>query len=65
MPGKGRTPPDFYYSPEQAAEILGVSRRTIYNWLRTKKMDAIRLGPKLWRISQKSLNQFVNPAPTK
>ena len=38
-----------YYSPEEAASLLGVTRRTIYTWLKTGKLPARQFG-RTWRI---------------
>jgi excisionase family DNA binding protein len=47
-----------YYTPEEAAALLRVDRRTIYEWLRSGKMQAVKFG-KTWRIHRSTL--FPNP----
>jgi excisionase family DNA binding protein len=38
-----------YLTPQETAELLRVDRRTIYNWIRTGKLKAIKFGD-TWRI---------------
>jgi excisionase family DNA binding protein len=38
-----------YLTPSEAAAILRVDRRTIYEWLRTGKLSGIKFGDS-WRI---------------
>ena len=43
-----------YLTPEEVAEILRVDRRTVYEWLRSGKLKAIRFG-RTWRIPRTSV----------
>lgn len=36
-----------YYRPDELATGLGVSRRTVYAWIRQRRILAIRLGTRL------------------
>ena len=54
MPNEGRR----YYSPAEVAELLGVTRRTVYAWIKAGVLPAIKSGPKLWLISQDLLSTF-------
>ena len=49
-----------YYSPKEVAEIFGVSDRTVYAWIRTRKIEAeaYRIGRKL--ISEIEVENFIN-----
>ena len=47
------------YSPEEAAEALGVNTRTITKWIREGKLTGVKLG-KVWRIEEKALKEFIN-----
>lgn len=49
-----------YYTPKQVSEIFGVSDRTVYAWIRTKKIRAepYRIGRKL--ISDVEIEMFIN-----
>ncbi len=48
-----------FYSPDDIASMLKVSRRTIYNYMRDGKLPAVKIGGYCWRISQDGLNQFL------
>jgi excisionase family DNA binding protein len=43
---------------DEAAKILKVSKRTVYEWIRTGKLDAVKAGT-LWRIHQEAINKFL------
>ena len=45
-----------YLSPQEAADLLGVSRGTIYTLCREGKISAVRIGW-LWRIPRQALVQ--------
>lgn len=47
-----------YLTPEEAAKILRVDRRTVYEWLRSGKLKAVQFG-RTWRIPRNS----VVPSP--
>lgn len=49
-----------YYTPKEIAEIFNVSDRTVYAWIRTRKIEAeaYRIGRKL--ISETELEKFIN-----
>lgn len=49
-----------YYSSKQVSEIFNVSDRTVYAWIRTRKIEAesYRIGRKL--ISEIELEKFIN-----
>ena len=46
------------YKPAEVAELLGVSRQTIYNWIRAGKLEAKKLGGVV-RISREQLERFT------
>ncbi len=46
-------------TPEQVAERLVVSPKTIRDWLRMGKLKGVRAG-RLWRIRQADLESFLN-----
>lgn len=33
-----------FMSPREVAELLGVSRRTIYRWLRTRELPSVKVA---------------------
>ena len=43
-----------YLTPREAAAILKVDRRTVYEWLRSGSIPAIKFGHS-WRIRRDSL----------
>ena len=47
------------YSVSEAAQILGVSNRSIYNLCANKAFKAVRIGKKL-RISKKSFDEWLD-----
>lgn len=43
-----------FLTPEEVADLLRVSRRTVYNWLRSGQLPAIRIG-KVWRVRREDI----------
>lgn len=58
----GGEPPDrsrlFYFTPEQLAVHLSVTRRTVYRWLTSGKMKGLRAGAG-WRIPEREVGRFL------
>jgi excisionase family DNA binding protein len=54
------------YTPEQVAEKIQVTRRSVYAWLTTGKLRGLRAGD-TWRIAEADLMAFLEsrkaPAP--
>jgi len=46
--------------PEEAAERLAVSPKSIWEWLRQGKLKGVRAG-RLWRIRERDLEAFLDP----
>lgn len=46
------------YTLEEVAEILQLTRRTLYNYIKDGKLKAVKIG-KYWRVSEEVLQQFV------
>lgn len=46
------------YTPEELANLLKISRRTVYLWLREGRIKGIKVGD-LWRIPKESLEEFL------
>lgn len=57
--------PNKLYKPAEVAEILGVSRMTINNYINEGKLRASRLSEKKTRISEVDLNDFVTSSKRK
>ena len=49
------TPTLEMYTPADAADLLGVTRRTVYTWIRTGKLPARKIGPRCWHIRPEDL----------
>ncbi|MGI6633251.1 MAG: helix-turn-helix domain-containing protein [Bacillota bacterium] len=46
-------------SPEQVAEVLGISRRTVVAWLQEGKLNGIKVGNR-WRVREEDLDKFID-----
>ena len=44
-----------FLTPEEVADLLRVSRRTDYNWLRSGQLPAIRIG-KVLRVRREDID---------
>jgi len=47
-----------YYTCQQIAEKFNVKRRTVWSWIRSGKLPAIRLGEQ-YRVSEEDLQRFI------
>lgn len=47
------------YTLDEVADILKVSRRTLYTYVKEGKLPAVKMG-KYWRVSQESLQTFIS-----
>jgi excisionase family DNA binding protein len=52
-------PNDEFYTPEEIATVLKVSRQAIYKWINEGRIKAIRVGTD-WRIPAAVYEQLVN-----
>ena len=48
-----------FMSIKEAAEDLGVNSFTVRRWIKSGKLEAIRMGEKLWRISPDAIENFL------
>ena len=46
------------YTPEEVAELLQVSEKTIRTWLKTRKLRGVLAG-RFWRIRESNLEAFL------
>ena len=46
------------YSLEEVADILQLTRRTLYNYIKDGKLQAVKMG-KYWRVTEKNLEAFI------
>jgi excisionase family DNA binding protein len=49
---------DRWLSVDEIAEYLGVSRDTVYNWMRDRGMPRARIG-RFWRFKKDSVDAWV------
>lgn len=47
------------YTLEELVEVLQVTRRTLYNYVRSGKLKAAKIG-KYWRVTEKQLEEFLS-----
>lgn len=47
------------YTIEEVTSILKVTRRTIYNYIKSGKLKAVKIG-KEWRVTQDMLEAFLS-----
>ena len=52
--------PAFYLSPPQAAEYMGVSRRTLDRWSKSGLLSRVRIGGRLIRFRRPDLDAMMN-----
>ena len=46
------------YTLEEVMDVLKVSKRTIYNYIKADQLKAIKVGRE-WRVTQKALDAFL------
>lgn len=49
------------YTIDELVQMLQVTRRTIYNYIKEGKLKAVKIG-KYWRVTDKALEEFLTPA---
>lgn len=47
------------YTLDEVADILKVTKRTLYNYVKEGKLPAVKMG-KYWRVSADSLQAFIS-----
>lgn len=52
--------PDALYTTEEVAGILGLTVQTIQKYIRARKMEAVLIGGKWYRISGQALRDFID-----
>lgn len=55
---KGEAIMEKHFTPEEVAENLKVTRKTIYNWIHEGKLQAVKVGH-FWRISETELKRLL------
>ena len=46
------------YALEEVCDILKVTKRTMYNYIKAGKLKAVKMG-KYWRVTEENLRAFV------
>lgn len=46
------------YTLEEIAELLHITRRTLYTYVKEGKLKAVKVG-KYWRVTEKNLEEFL------
>ena len=46
------------YTLEEVCEILSITKRTVYNYIKAGKLPAVKMG-KYWRVSEENLKAFI------
>jgi len=46
------------YTLDEVADIFKVTRRTLYTWIKTGQLKAVKTG-KYWRVSEQALQEFA------
>lgn len=49
-------------TPQQVAERLQVTEKTVYRWLTEGRLGGLKMG-RLWRVRPKDLDAFLGDAP--
>ena len=52
-------PLDNLLTPDQISKKLKISVFTVYRWIKAGKLRAIKITPRLFRIEEKDLNDFI------
>lgn len=50
------------YTLEEVARILGVTRRTAWEYAKQKKIKAVKIGGR-WKITESNLQKFLDGEP--
>ena len=51
--------PKRFFRPDEAADILVLSRRTVYRMMRDGRLHGVKLGRGPWRIPRESLASLL------
>ena len=46
------------YTLKEVEDLLQVTRRTLYNWIKDDKLEAFKTG-KDWRVTREALDAFI------
>ena len=51
------------YTLDELAELLKVTKRTLYNYVRSGKLEAVKVGRE-WRVTEDQLKHFLEEQST-
>lgn len=51
---KGKPMAEKYYTPNEVAEMLKVTRRSVYDWIKENRIGAVKIGS-AWRIPESAI----------
>jgi len=55
-----------FYSPDEIARLLGVSKQTVLNRIRDGRLMSVRVSPRVYRVPLGGLLRFLRPdAPSR
>ncbi len=46
------------YKLDEVAEMLGLTKRTLYSYVKDGRLKAVKIG-KFWRVSEENLQDFI------
>jgi excisionase family DNA binding protein len=46
-------------TPELIGKALSLKAETVRNWLRTGRLKGLRAGPRVWRVRESDLTEFL------
>lgn len=47
------------YTLDEIAEIMKVTRRTVYSYVKSGKLHAVKFG-KYWKVTEENFREFLN-----
>lgn len=48
-----------FYTVNEISELFNVTPTTVYSWIKTEKVKAIKMG-KSWKISEEEYQRMIN-----
>jgi len=58
-----KTATTIYFTAPEVAQILGVTKRTIYNLITSGRLDAVKVSSG-WKISKEAIQAYIDYART-
>lgn len=54
-----------FMTTREVAEKLKVHQRTVQRWIAMGRLNAMKVGPKMWRVQYSDLNAFLKASNTR